>query len=97
MGTHSWSEDCPACGFGSMTAYDDQHIRFGANCPVCGYGRWTVENMPSEERVELAKKLLAEMCEAELELSLEECRESDMLLVEKFGGETDGREEKART
>lgn len=65
MGSHSWLEACPACGFQYLQCYAGNE-EWSVSCPACGYARWTEGHDPTPEEVELVKKKLAEMTDDEM-------------------------------
>lgn len=70
MGSHSWVETCPSCGYAGMEAYDC-HGDTGTNCPICGYRTWTERQEPDQDKVELAKKLISTLSEQRIQDALE--------------------------
>ena len=71
MGSHSWKQQCPHCGFEEMTVSCYNSLYFEATCPICGYARWTNEKVPDNHDIELAKRKLAEMDAKERQKAIE--------------------------
>jgi len=71
MGSHTWTERCPYCGFEEMNVSSYDTFYFEATCPICGYTRWTEEKVPDSRNTEIAKRKLAEMNTQEKEEVIE--------------------------
>jgi uncharacterized Zn finger protein (UPF0148 family) len=61
MGSHTWAEQCPQCGFEDMMVSSYNGVYFEVACPICGYARWTEEKVPDNHDIELAKQALGKM------------------------------------
>lgn len=59
MGSHTWLETCPACGYDYMDVGVD-HGDAWSFCEICGYRRYTVQEDPTDEGLEIAKRLVKE-------------------------------------
>ena len=75
MGSHSWFGECPVCGYEAMDCGVD-HGNDWEQCPVCGRRRYMVEEHPTEEELELAKRLLATVPAAQWPTVLEEMNDA---------------------
>lgn len=81
MGFHSWSAECPYCGFEEMTVSTWSDLYFEMECPICGYAKWTDEKVPDNYDVELAKRQLVEMSAEEKQKAVELYDEDKIPLV----------------
>ena len=82
MGSHSWCDVCPSCGYTGMQVCDD-HGDMSSDCPICGYRTWTERNEPEPDVVELAKQLINELLPEDLDKALEKYYDCDYIpLVE---------------
>ena len=87
MGSHTWEDRCPHCGFKGMIVSSYNDIYFDAYCMVCGYERWTDEKIPDVEDVELAKRIISRMSDEEIEEMIESYESGDAPLVTRLKNE----------
>lgn len=87
MGSHTWEDQCSYCGFKGMRVSSYNDLYFDANCPVCGYARWTEEQIPDPEDIELVKRAINEMSDEEIEEMMDLYDEDDVPLVTRLKNE----------
>ncbi len=81
MGSHNWFDKCPYCGFENMLVSSNRDVYFEIVCPVCGYSRWTEENIPHVDDIELARRTIREMNDKEREGVIELYHEENVPLI----------------
>ena len=88
MGSHTWLEQCPYCGFEAMGCSSYDSLYFKVTCPICGYARWTEERVPDNQDIEMAKLKLSEMDAKERQKAMELCSEDNIPLIARLKGES---------
>ena len=86
MGSHTWTEQCPYCGFKEIIASSYNSLYFEAACPICGYSKWTEEKVPDKQTVEQAKHELSRMSSEEQQEALEFYLENNIPLIVRLKG-----------
>ena len=81
MGSHTWEDRCPYCGFEKMCVSSYDSLHFEAICPICGYERWAEEKIPQTEDIELAMRTISEMNSEEKENVVESYHEKNVPLI----------------
>ena len=81
MGTHTWTAQCPQCGFEKMIVSSYNNFHFELNCQICGYAKWTDENTPKPSDVATARQLLNKMDTQAKQKAIEEYCEDGIPLI----------------
>ena len=86
MGSHTWTEQCPYCGFEEMMVSTYDTLDFEIICQICGYTKWPEQKAPDSSDVELAKRALSEMDAKEIQKAVELHYEDNIPLVVRLKG-----------
>ena len=83
MGTHSWAETCPHCGYKEMLVWQDTK-QYGESvlCYACGYDMHPTESIPSEKDIKLVQRTMAEMPSKEFSKLMEELTADNAILLD---------------
>lgn len=84
MGFHSWTEQCPYCGFEEMNISSDGVSYFEVICPVCGYVKWVEEKLPGSHDIEIAKQTLCKMDAERKQKAIELYYEDNLPLIKRL-------------